>query len=208
MESERRSAASRRPPAARARARFRASVWASLLSRALSDRRRARARRYFVEAPSLFERNGIYYALFSWCCCFCKQGSGIIVHTAPHPLGPWTVQAVGPSYERGDVACVAKAAGSGDEDALAASPGLGTDPTPGLGCEYKNASETSSTRAQQNSIWVSGRERRACARTVAADSAPLPPRSSLTRRTGQSNTFGSATAGSRAGTAPRGMTRR
>ena len=104
----------------------------------------------------MFERNGIYYALFSWCCCFCKQGSGIIVHTAPHPLGPWTVQAVGPSYERGDVACVAKAAGSGDEDAPAAGPGLGTDPTPGLGCEYKNASETSSTRAQQNSSWVSG----------------------------------------------------
>jgi hypothetical protein len=24
------------------------------------------------------------------CCCFCGQGSGIGVHTAAHPLGPWT----------------------------------------------------------------------------------------------------------------------
>ena len=134
---------------------------------------------YFVEAPALFERKGTYYALFSWCCCFCKQGSGIIVHTAPHPLGPWTAQPVGPDYERGDVACVAKNAsggaapataaearegkeeGGGESASLAATAAsqrrvgpLGTDPTPGLGCEYKNASETSSTRAQQNSVWL------------------------------------------------------
>jgi hypothetical protein len=78
------------------------------------------------------------------------------VHTAPHPLGPWTTQAVGPSYERGDVACVAKAAaeGGGLGLGLESGLGLGTDPTPGLGCEYKNASETSSTRAQQNSVWL------------------------------------------------------
>ena len=32
----------------------------------------------------------MYYALFGECCCFCQFGSGIVVHTAPHPLGPWT----------------------------------------------------------------------------------------------------------------------
>jgi hypothetical protein len=56
---------------------------------------------YFVEAPALFKRNGIYYALFDHCCCFCFQGSGIRVYTAPSPLGPWTVQA-----GLDDMACV------------------------------------------------------------------------------------------------------
>jgi len=43
----------------------------------------------FVEAPAIFKRKGVYYALFGNCCCFCGQGSGIGVHTASHPLGPW-----------------------------------------------------------------------------------------------------------------------
>jgi len=131
---------------------------------------------YFVEAPALFERKGIYYALFGWCCCFCKQGSNIMVHTAPHPLGPWTTQPSGPSYERGDVSCVPKVGPSGATDGgddaggdadggsaagggrgrggLLEAIGLGTIPTPGLGCEYKNASETSTTASQQNGIWL------------------------------------------------------
>ena len=37
----------------------------------------------FVEAPVLFERRGIYYALFGHCCCFCYQGSGMFVFQAP-----------------------------------------------------------------------------------------------------------------------------
>lgn len=28
---------------------------------------------YFVEAPSLFKRNGIVYAVFGHCCCFCER---------------------------------------------------------------------------------------------------------------------------------------
>jgi hypothetical protein len=44
----------------------------------------------FVEAPVMFKRAGTYYALFDHCCCFCGEGSGAIVHTATHPLGPWT----------------------------------------------------------------------------------------------------------------------
>ena len=53
---------------------------------------------YFIEAPALFFRGGAYYAIFASCCCYCFQGSGAIVHTAPHPLGPWTTL--------GDVACI------------------------------------------------------------------------------------------------------
>ena len=53
---------------------------------------------YFIEAPALFFRGGLYYAVFGHCCCYCYQGSGAIVHTAPHPLGPWT--------SLGDVACI------------------------------------------------------------------------------------------------------
>ena len=44
----------------------------------------------FVEAPAIFKREGIYYALFGKCCCFCGHGSGSGVYTAAHPLGPWT----------------------------------------------------------------------------------------------------------------------
>jgi hypothetical protein len=44
----------------------------------------------FVEAPAMFKRNGLYYALFGNCCCFCTYGSGIGVYTATAPLGPWT----------------------------------------------------------------------------------------------------------------------
>ena len=51
---------------------------------------------YFIEAPALFSRvvNGhrLYYAIFGHCCCYCYQGSGAIVHIAPHPLGTWAPQ--------------------------------------------------------------------------------------------------------------------
>ena len=105
---------------------------------------------YFVEAPALFERKGVYYALFSWCCCYCMQGSGIIVHTAPHPLGPWT--------SLGEVACApaaaeaSGAAGGGGYLAAATGLGAGGTPTAAEGCQYKNASETSTTRAQQTFV--------------------------------------------------------
>ena len=57
----------------------------------------------FNEAPMLFQIGPVYYALFGHCCCFCFQGSGLFVHTAPHPLGPWTLQ----SSPTSDVSCEA-----------------------------------------------------------------------------------------------------
>ena len=47
---------------------------------------------YFVEAPVFFKRQNIYYALFGWCCCYCMQGSGVMVHTAKNPMGPYILQ--------------------------------------------------------------------------------------------------------------------
>ena len=47
---------------------------------------------YFVEAPIFLKKNNIYYALFGWCCCYCLQGSGVLVHTATNPMGPYTLQ--------------------------------------------------------------------------------------------------------------------
>jgi len=45
----------------------------------------------FVEAPAIFKRKGVYYALFGKCCCFCGHGSGAGVYTSvTSPLGPWT----------------------------------------------------------------------------------------------------------------------
>jgi len=46
----------------------------------------------FVEAPAMFKRNGIYYAVFGPCCCYCGQGSPVYIHTASHPLGPYTTK--------------------------------------------------------------------------------------------------------------------
>jgi hypothetical protein len=119
---------------------------------------------YFIEAPALFVREGIYYAIFGHCCCYCYQGSGAIVHTAPHPLGPWT--------SLGDVACVpgAPPGGGGGGGGGGTSPATsraaaflaavgagggapGAAPTPGQGCQYANASTTSSLRSQQSDIF-------------------------------------------------------
>ena len=46
----------------------------------------------FVEAPVLLRRYGFYYALYDWCCCYCLQGSGVMVYRANSPLGPYTPQ--------------------------------------------------------------------------------------------------------------------
>ena len=42
------------------------------------------------EAPVLFRRKGVVYAMFGHGCCFCAGGSGVNVFTAAHPLGPFT----------------------------------------------------------------------------------------------------------------------
>jgi hypothetical protein len=42
------------------------------------------------EAGSMFKRNGLYYLLTDYTCCFCTQGSGAKVFTATTPLGPYT----------------------------------------------------------------------------------------------------------------------
>ncbi len=52
----------------------------------------------FVEAPVLMRRNGYIYALYDWCCCYCLQGSGILVYRAQTPLGPYTQQVSLDSY--------------------------------------------------------------------------------------------------------------
>ena len=99
----------------------------------------------FVEAPALFERKGVYYAIFGHCCCFCYQGSGMFVFTALHPLGPW-VQQPG----RADIGCVA-----GDVMPTPAAAGtlpLTAIPQPGQGCLYNGVKAASPMRSQQNFI--------------------------------------------------------
>ena len=97
---------------------------------------------YFVEAPAMFERHGTYYLLYGHCCCFCYQGSGIIVATSAHPMGPWT-------RSPGDLACVSST--TPPSQASSAAQHLGGVPTPGQGCLY-DGQFVSTTRAQQNFI--------------------------------------------------------
>lgn len=44
---------------------------------------------YDVEAPVLFRRKNLYYALFGPLCAGCPDGSDVFVETAPSPLGPY-----------------------------------------------------------------------------------------------------------------------
>lgn len=128
----------------------------------------------FNEAPSIFVRNGIWYALFGHCsytpaletillrvnlmprplpshslthphtpthshssgCCFCYQGSGLFVHTAPNPMGPWTLQ----STPTNDISC----------QAPSLVEQLGGIPTPGQGCLYGGSTDVAVTRSQQD----------------------------------------------------------
>lgn len=47
-----------------------------------------------IEGPSVFERNGTYYMLYSsW-----RRGYEVGYATAPHPRGPWTKYSGGPIY--------------------------------------------------------------------------------------------------------------
>ena len=94
---------------------------------------------YFIESPFMFVRQNVYYALFGHCCCFCFQGSGVIVHTAPTPMGPWKTQ--------GDVACR-----TGLKSQTSTTTLLGMQPTPGQGCLYNGSTDVSVTRSQQNFV--------------------------------------------------------
>lgn len=97
---------------------------------------------YFVEAPAMFERNGVYYLLYGHCCCFCFQGSGVLVFRSSSPMGPWSRQSPG-----SDLACVAAS-----EDATFTRFVVGASPTPGQGCLYGGSNEVSVTHAQQNTV--------------------------------------------------------
>lgn len=110
---------------------------------------------YFVEAPIFLKKNNIYYVLFGWCCCYCMQGSGVLVHTSNTPMGPYTLQVFVVFFfskgetdilmqADGDLACV-----STSDVKLTPSNGL---PTPNQGCEFHNANTTSIARSQQNYI--------------------------------------------------------
>jgi hypothetical protein len=44
------------------------------------------------EAPAMFRRGNLYYALFDTTCCFCQEGSGARVYVATSPLGPYSLR--------------------------------------------------------------------------------------------------------------------
>lgn len=45
------------------------------------------------EAPAMFKRRDVYFALVSVCSCFGVGGADVWVYTAAHPLGPYTRRA-------------------------------------------------------------------------------------------------------------------
>jgi beta-xylosidase len=99
----------------------------------------------FCEAPSLWKRGSVYYLTTGHCCCFCFQGSGMIVYTAPHPLGPWAKQA-GPA----DLGCITNS--TNPSPAEQHSLPLTAVPSDRQGCNYNNAVSASVSRAQQNFV--------------------------------------------------------
>jgi hypothetical protein len=105
-----------------------------------------------VEAPSLFARDGVYYALMGWCCCFCKQGSTSFVFVAAHPLGPYKLQVL----HGGDLACEAGplALTKGSSFGRLAQARTQTLPTPSNGCNVVSPVATSVVRAQHSAVIV------------------------------------------------------
>jgi hypothetical protein len=105
----------------------------------------------FVEAPAIFKRNGVYYATFGSCCCYCLSGSPVSVYTATTPLGPWTQRNVlgGQTVSGGDCPKATTSRGSALLDAL-----LGVD----MGAETSGACLRSrdAISAQQTDIfeWI------------------------------------------------------
>eukprot|EP01047_Picozoa_sp_COSAG01_P014619 COSAG01_NODE_715_length_14093_cov_64.209233_15_plen_406_part_00 len=55
------------------------------------------------EAPAMFRRGKIYYALSSAACCYCGPGGKVYVHTAASPLGPYTLQAQTIDFGSGNI---------------------------------------------------------------------------------------------------------
>jgi hypothetical protein len=47
-----------------------------------------------VEAPAVFKRASVYYAVFGQCCCYCGSGSVVSVYTSSSALGPYTKRSV------------------------------------------------------------------------------------------------------------------
>ena len=48
-----------------------------------------------VEAPALFKRGPLYYAVFGQCCCYCQEGSPVTVYvSASGALGPYAARNV------------------------------------------------------------------------------------------------------------------
>ncbi|MFW6288900.1 MAG: family 43 glycosylhydrolase, partial [Spirochaetota bacterium] len=79
---------------------------------------------YNCEAPVMFRRNGAYYALFDTTCCYCPAGTGVQVHTATDPLGPYTYR--GNVNRKGDedpegISSPSTEPGSGREDCIVPS---------------------------------------------------------------------------------------
>ena len=135
---------------------------------------------YFVEAPSLFKRNGIIYAVFGHCCCFCERTFSFLCVFRCFALlallsrGPSVLCAC--SHAWVFVFVLAEGSGlfvftaphplgpytqqaGGNIACAPASAALwpltllpGALPTPGQGCQYANPSYTSVTRSQQNFI--------------------------------------------------------
>jgi len=63
------------------------------------------------EAPALFKRAGVYWALVSDSCCYCEEGGLVHAFSAPAPLGPYTYEgeiAAGPNPFGGRIATAAQ----------------------------------------------------------------------------------------------------
>lgn len=105
----------------------------------------------FAEAPALWTRSvdgtTHYYLTLGHCCCFCWQGSGMIVYRAQHPLGPWVAQSGG-----ADLGCTPGASNPTPVDARTLP--LTAQPSPGQGCNYPSGTVAASvSRAQQNFVF-------------------------------------------------------
>ena len=72
----------------------------------------------YTEGGMLFKHGSTYYAAMGSCCCFCKGGSGWVVHSAQNIAGPWVRQPFDLNCNSTDPAAICGAYGDRNGDPI------------------------------------------------------------------------------------------
>jgi hypothetical protein len=105
----------------------------------------------YVEGGMLWKRNGLYYAAYGSCCCFCSQGSGFVVYSSPNISAPpieWRRQPFDLNCNSTDPSKVCGGFGDRNHDPI-------TVPAQGIGLSIIPLADGSSAYLWHGERWLS-----------------------------------------------------